>query len=281
MKLKTLLALFIPLALLSSLSHADLEPSLGDIMTGYVIEDIQGVGKVEILKDGKTNWKNAREGQILEESDSIRVGDGTEVVLSLKSDTLIHLDEGTEVLVSELSQNQTQGFLSRLKLFAGAVLSDVKKNLEETKSSFEVEAGGVVCGVRGTVFEVAKDGQNVETTTHEGVVAVKTDSGNQEVKAGNTCSASKDKIRSNHGSNSQMKARFEAWKDLRQKLRGKMEQKHSHLTTDHKNGKTTNSHGLLGRSPALGGGHAGNSGGSHGKNTLTGSHPTGLGGVHR
>jgi hypothetical protein len=265
MKSKIAWALFIFIILLPLLSRADLEPSLGDIMAAYVIQDIQGAGQVKILKDGQVNWKNAKEGQVLEESDRIRVGDGTEVVLSLKSDTLIHLDEGSEVLVTELSENQTQGFLSRLKLFTGAVLSDVKKNLAETKSSFEVEAGGVVCGVRGTVFEVAKDGQNVETTTHEGVVAVKTDSGTQEVKAGNTCSASKDKIRSNHGSNSQMKARFEAWKNIRQHLDQKHAQKLSRIHAPR-----------LGRSPTRGGnGTAG--AGKAGTHTM----PSHIGGGHR
>ena len=49
MKPKNFLKLLIPLALFPLVSHADLEPSLGDTMTAYLIEDIQGASKVELL----------------------------------------------------------------------------------------------------------------------------------------------------------------------------------------------------------------------------------------
>jgi hypothetical protein len=198
---------------------ADIEPSLEDILPVYFIDDIQGEGNVQILKEGDKDWQKAKIGTRLEEGDRILAGDDTEVVLSLKSETLIHLDEDTEMTVTRLAENPSDGFLSRLKLLTGSLLSDVKKNLGESRSSFEVEAGGVVCGVRGTVFEVSANGDQIETSTDEGIVQVDTSKGSQQVKAGDTCSAARGRSPSLFTSSEQTKARFQSWKHIRDRLR--------------------------------------------------------------
>jgi hypothetical protein len=243
--LKLFLLLF--LFLFPLMTQADVEPSLGDLLPLYTIEEIQGTGDVQVSKEGKADWKNTKEGLTLEEGDHIRVGRGTEVILRLKNDTFVHMDEDSELEITRLSENESQGFLSRLKLLVGSILSDVKKNLPDTHSSFEVESGGVVCGVRGTVFEVAKTGDNVETTTHEGVVNVKSSQGTQSVKAGNSCTSSKNGGSSVHPSSAAMQARFRAWN----KIRHHLAQKHA--------GKTGRSP-KLGRSPSHGGGKGPGSG---------------------
>ena len=221
--------------------QADVEPSLGDFLPLYTIEEIQGTGDVQVLKEGNADWKNTKEGLTLEEGDRIRVGRGTEVILQLKDETIVHMDEDSELKITQLSENESKGFLSRLKLLVGSILSDVKKNLPDTHSSFEVESGGVVCGVRGTVFEVAKTGDNVETTTHEGVVDVKSSQGTQSVTAGNSCTSSKSGGSSVHPSSAAMQARFQAWKKIRHHLSQKRAGKMGHSPR-------------LGRSPSHGGG---------------------------
>jgi hypothetical protein len=252
------------------MTRADLEPSLGDLLPLYTIEEIQGSGDAKVLKESNDQWKNAKENMTLEEGDRIRVGDGTEVILRLKDDTVVHLDENSELEIARLSENESQGFLSRLKLLVGSILSDVKKNLPDTHSSFEVESGGVVCGVRGTIFEVANNGGNVETTTHEGAVDVKSSQGTQSVKAGNSCTTSKGGGSSIHPCGAAMQARLEAWKKIRQHLDQKRAQK---LGRAPKALGSHNTHApMLGRSPA----HSG------GKGTGAGTHtPNHVGGAHR
>jgi hypothetical protein len=202
---------------------ADIEPSLEDILPVYFVADIQGQGNVQILREGERDWEKAKLGTRLEEGDRILVGDDTEVILSLKSETLVHLDENTEMMVARLGENPSGGFLSRLRLLTGSILSDVKKNLGESRSSFEVDAGGVVCGVRGTIFEVSADGDQIETSTDEGIVQVGTPRGSQQVKAGDSCSASPSRSPSLYASSGQTRARFQAWRDMRDRFRKKRE----------------------------------------------------------
>ncbi len=215
--------------LFSSIVHAplwaDIEPSLEDILPVYFIADVQGEGTVQVLKEGEAHWRKARIGTRLEEGDRVLVGDDTEAILSLKSETLVHLDEDTEMSVSRLVESPSDGFLSRLKLLTGAILSDVKKNLSQTQSSFEMDAGGVVCGVRGTVFEVSAHGGQVQTSSEEGVVQVSTSLGSEPVKAGDTCSASQGHSPTVYGSSGETKARFQAWKGIRNKLRKRWAEK--------------------------------------------------------
>lgn len=232
------------LFLLPVICRSDIEPNLGDMLPVYVVEDIQGSGNVQALKEGRSDWAELTVGQRLEEGDQVRVGEDTELILSLKNETLVHLDEGTELQVAQLADNGSQGFLCRLKLALGSILSDVKKNLPETHSAFEVEAGGVVCGVRGTAFEVSKNGDHVETTTHEGTVEVKTPHGTQQCKAGQTCSSSKGHLTHPHPCSKGMKARFQAWKNMRQNFR-------QHIQQGRKPGGLGGQR--LGRSPSFGG----------------------------
>jgi hypothetical protein len=214
------LPLFLSLLLSCLAPHtwADIEPSLGGLLPVYFITDIQGEGNAQVLPEGQSQWQKAKTGGRLEEGDRILVGDDTEVILSLKSETLVHLDEDTEMTVAQLADSPAGGFLSRLKLLTGAILSDVKKNLPESQSSFEVDAGGVVCGVRGTVFEVSTKGDQVQASTDEGVVQVATSQGSEQVKAGNSCSATKGGAPRVRSSTGETKARFQAWRTIRQRF---------------------------------------------------------------
>lgn len=150
----------------------------------YIIEDIQGPN-VQILEQGETKWEPAEEGQVIDAGDEIKVGDNSESTLMLETDITVHLSAQSDLKVEQITANETGGFLSRLKVLAGLILSDVKKNLHDSHSAFEVEANGVVCGVRGTVFEVNALGDNVQTVTHEGKVEVSSGGESHLVTAGN------------------------------------------------------------------------------------------------
>ncbi len=178
--------LILPL-LISCYAWADIEPPLKDLIPLYSVENIDGAEQVWIQKSGTPDWVSAKEGDNLQEGDSIKVGKYTTVVLNLKKDTFVQAGQNTQLQVKQLADQGDAGFLTRIALQAGRILSDVRKNLAQTGSSFEVESGGVVCGVRGTVFEISNTGGDVETTTHEGSVEMKGSNGTQTIKAGETC----------------------------------------------------------------------------------------------
>ena len=105
-------------------------------------------------------------------------------------------------------------------MLAGRVLSEVK-NLARARSSFEVESGGVICGVRGTAFEVERVGERVETATYEGEVEVKAGDALERVKKGYRYAFQKNRVHLKRRLDRTEKDRFEKWmkhhKDLREK----------------------------------------------------------------
>jgi hypothetical protein len=195
-----------------NLSLADIEPPRKDVVPLYTLETIVGAGQVQIQKVDTQEWVNAKEGATLEEGDSLKVGSQSSAILSLKDDTFVQVNENSSLTVKTLGDQGDKGFISRLALGAGRILSDVRKNLGLTGSVFEVESGGVVCGVRGTVFEVSNAGGDVETTTHEGAVQVQGSNGNQTVKAGETCHCHHGQYKSKEACSEKAHARFTAWK---------------------------------------------------------------------
>jgi hypothetical protein len=157
---------------------------LADAPLAYVLEDISGT--VLVQSAGASQTEPAEEEQTVRAGDEIITQAGSEVNLNLNEITMIHLSENSDVKVDQLARNATQGFITRLKLLAGKILSAVEK-LDKSHSSFEVEAGGVVCGVRGTVFEVENQDSDVYTTTYEGVVEMKKDNNTQTVEVNERC----------------------------------------------------------------------------------------------
>lgn len=136
----------------------------------YVIEDLKGT--VLIIENGSTQPEPAQEEETVEEGDEIITKSGSQVSLTLDDNTLFQLYENSDIKVDQLKPNASKGFISRLKLAEGRILSEVEK-LKESDSTFDVTSGGVVCGVRGTAFEVQNQGQVVHTSTFHGIVEMK------------------------------------------------------------------------------------------------------------
>ncbi len=210
-----LLFLFFPL---SPALRAEVEPSLEELLPVYFIAVIQGEGNVQILKEGESQWRRAEEGTRLEEGDRILSGDDTEVILTLQSKALVHLDEDTEMTVVQLEETPSNGFISRLRLLTGSVLSDMNERLPQAGSKFELEAGGVTCRLRNGVFEVASNSDPVLISTREGVVQVECARGSRPVPAGSTCWASKARSPSVYPSSRKTRTRFQAWENIRHKI---------------------------------------------------------------
>jgi len=145
----------------------------------YTIEDIKGTGL--ILTGDDTIPESAVEGESVEPGDELITKDYSEMTLALNDNTMVHLSANSQIKVTDLTPNATQGFSSRIELILGNILSEVEK-LNESKSSFEIEAGGVVCAVRGTGFEVQKQGDYIGTKTYHGAVEMQKDGQTQVVK---------------------------------------------------------------------------------------------------
>jgi hypothetical protein len=182
----------------------------------YILEDIQG--NVQVLEEGATQWEQAEEGQVLESGDEIKVDNKGQATLMLQSETSVHLNGPSDLKVEQISANENGGFLSRLKVFAGLVLADVKKNLQESHSTFEVESNGVVCGVRGTAFEVNGNENTAEISTYEGKVEVGNGSESHMVTAGNFSSFDHGKFRLQRRLDRLEMQRFQKWRSFRQQV---------------------------------------------------------------
>lgn len=135
----------------------------------YVVDEVKGS---VLVQSGSDEPVTAEEDLVVDPGDRIVTGPGSEATLTLNQDTLFHVYENSDVQVAQLDKQGSEGFLSRLKLVKGRVLSEVEK-LAMTHSSFEVESGGVVCGVRGTGFEVQKEGDEVHESTFHGLVEMR------------------------------------------------------------------------------------------------------------
>jgi ferric-dicitrate binding protein FerR (iron transport regulator) len=158
------------------------EPTPGPTPVEYVLEDLQG--NVQVREAGTSSWVRAEEGQVLEGGDQVRTGDQGKATLSLAGETNLQLGPKGDLTVEEISGNGQGGFVSRLKLLTGKFLADVKKNITASRSTFEVEAGGVVCGVRGTVFEIEADPERFDLCVHEGGVQIQEGKEHRLVKGG-------------------------------------------------------------------------------------------------
>jgi len=180
-----LLCLCLGLGSFSCSEKKSAEGSVPAVVAGepleYVLEDLSGTVLIKTVDE--TQPEPAEEEQTLQAGDEIITQAGSEASLTLNETTMFHLSENSDVTVSQLDRNDTQGFISRLSLASGKVLSEVEK-LSDSNSTFEVSSGGVVCGVRGTSFEVEKQDSDVQTSTYNGVVAVQKDSAIQTVSAG-------------------------------------------------------------------------------------------------
>jgi predicted secreted protein len=145
-----------------------------------VVEEAKGT--VLLVQNGNPQPVTLEEEETVEQGDEIITKENSQATLSLDENTLIRLGPDSDLHITALGPNETNGFISRLELAGGKIMSEVE-HLADRQSTFEVNAGGVVCGVRGTAFEVEKQGQEVRTNTFRGVVEMKKDHYIQKVKA--------------------------------------------------------------------------------------------------
>lgn len=138
-------------------------------------------GNVEVTKGKETS--RARQGATVSKGDKIVTGRYDRATLQLSDGSELRIDRATEFEVEDLSTSSKDKKV-RFKLLLGRLWAQVKK-LSTPRSTFEIEAGGVVCGVRGTSFAVLlKGGGDVKLEVDEGTVYSKGKDGTKEWKKG-------------------------------------------------------------------------------------------------
>ena len=108
-------------------------------------------GKVQVKKKKKS--RQVHKDSTVKEGDRIVTGPKSSAVLRLFDGSELSISADSSLGLTKLQKPTETDKLMKFKLFVGRFLAKVQK-LASAKSSFEVEAGGVVCGVRGTQFEM-------------------------------------------------------------------------------------------------------------------------------
>lgn len=112
-------------------------------------------GKVQI-QNKKKKKRVAKDASTVQEGERVITGADAKATLRMFDGSELKINSKTEFQVTKSEDAGGGEKVMKFKLFVGRVFASVKK-LASSKSSFEVEAGGVVCGVRGTQFGLEYD----------------------------------------------------------------------------------------------------------------------------
>jgi hypothetical protein len=145
-------------------THSDQNQGIFTVVTGKV--------EVKTKKGHKT--KTAEKDLTVFQGDRIITQDNSSATLRFFDGSTLDISPKTEFVLSKLQKptDTSQDKILQFKLVIGQLLAAVQK-LTTSKSSFEIEAGGVVCGVRGTKFSLCCNGNHVpqvQLKVFEGIV---------------------------------------------------------------------------------------------------------------
>lgn len=120
---------------------------------------LASIGKISVLEGTakRTNGGETQElkvGSEIELNDTIEVGPGSNLKLTLTDESVIMLSPGSRLMIDEATfeGQDRKGFTARLGF--GKIWAKVKKALAGSDSKFEVQTDRAVAGVRGTIFRV-------------------------------------------------------------------------------------------------------------------------------
>jgi FecR protein len=113
-------------------------------------------GTVQIKSAAGRKMRPGHAGSSVSEGESVITGKDSTAVLSLFDGSQLTVSPDTDFRLVKSRKPSVRDKILQFKLFVGKLLAQVKK-LASSQSSFEIEAGGVVCGVRGTKYSMAYD----------------------------------------------------------------------------------------------------------------------------
>lgn len=115
------------------------------------VESLEGEAFVQ--RSGSTKWLQLIVDFPINEKDTLLTTENTSVKIKLEEEVYINVGENTRIYFDTLKGKPEMESLSEtgLKLIFGKVFSNVRKKLE-TGGKYEIEAGSIVAGVRGTQY---------------------------------------------------------------------------------------------------------------------------------
>jgi hypothetical protein len=149
-------------------------------------------GKVTVV-DAKGTVRAGEKDSEAFPGETIKVADNSGAILRFFDGSIVELKSKTQFMIAALEHPMGTQKELNFTLVSGWVTAKVQKLLTSS-SLFEIEAGGVVCGVRGTEFLVAYEPslEKVGLKVMEGTVYAKTGGQTHLLKAG-------EEIEFNHG----------------------------------------------------------------------------------
>ena len=132
-------------------------------------------GKVQAKKSGNKT-RVVKNGSIVKAGEKITTSKDGKAVLRFFDGSELKVSPKTQFTISKLEKQGLQDKAIKFKLAVGDLWASVKK-LSSSKSSFEIESGGVVCGVRGTKYSYSYNPDTKQVTVHvdEGTVYLNSD----------------------------------------------------------------------------------------------------------
>ncbi|MGC8902156.1 MAG: FecR family protein [Fervidobacterium sp.] len=110
-------------------------------------------GSVAYKKEGKQVWESIKLDTILQEGDEILTLEKAYVIVKFPDGSMTKITENTQVLFEKLRRAKDGRILVSIIIKKGGTYNVVQKMV--AGSSFEVKAGSVTAGVRGTAFELS------------------------------------------------------------------------------------------------------------------------------
>jgi hypothetical protein len=159
-------------------------------------------GKVQIKNKSGKKTRTAKKDSTVVEGERIVTGTDAKATLQLFDGSQLDISPKTDFQLTKLEKPSAEDKVIQFKLFVGRLFASVKK-LASSKSSFEVEAGGVVCGVRGTKFAFEFDpGKNhVGLRVDEGTVYTNWNGHTNLFNAGQNADFTNGNLTGNQGGN--------------------------------------------------------------------------------
>lgn len=110
-------------------------------------------GSVSLAGPGTQPTRLAQKGENVTEGERVHTGPGATATLLFFDGSRMDLRSNTSLSISQIKSLPNQDKILRFKLALGSLVAKVTK-LVSSSSSFEIDAGGVVCGVRGTQYSM-------------------------------------------------------------------------------------------------------------------------------
>ena len=122
-------------------------------------------GKVKVTSASGKKTRTAQKDSTVVEGERIVTDKDSKATLQLFDGSQLDINPNTDLALTKMQKPSSQDKVLQFKLFVGNLLAKVKK-LASSKSSFEIEAGGVICGVRGTQYSYSFDPKSHNVTVH-------------------------------------------------------------------------------------------------------------------